>query len=88
MLLQDEPYEFVVTRNGAEGVAKALESRPDLVLMDVVMPKMDGFEAVKQLRNNLQTSRVPIIMVTTKSAAESMEAGYVNGCSDYIGQTD
>ncbi len=84
MLLQDEPYEFVVTRNGAEGVAKALESRPDLVLMDVVMPKMDGFEAVKQLRNNLQTSRVPIIMVTTKSAAESMEAGYVNGCSDYI----
>lgn len=84
MLLRDEPYELIIARDGTEGVAKALETHPDLILMDVVMPKMDGFEAVKQLRDNSTTSHVPIVMVTSRSEAESMETGYLNGCSDYI----
>jgi CheY-like chemotaxis protein len=84
LFLRDEPYELIVARDGAEGVAKALDTHPDLILMDVVMPKMDGFEAVKQLRDNSKTSQVPIVMVTTQSEAESMETGYLNGCSDYI----
>src|SRR5262245_28965319 len=84
MILRPESYEIVLARNGVEGVAKALESAPDLILMDVVMPEMDGFQAVKQLRDHSQTSAVPIVMVTTKVEAESMEAGYESGCSDYI----
>lgn len=84
MLLQNEPYELVVAKDGVEGVAKALEFHPDLILMDVVMPRMDGFEAVRQLRDNRKTCAVPIVMVTTQSEADSMEVGYVNGCSDYI----
>lgn len=79
-----ENYELILARDGEEGVAKALATRPDLILMDVVMPKMDGFEAVKKLRDNAQTRAVPIVMVTSKGEMESMEAGYENGCSDYI----
>ena len=78
MILAKNSYELVLARDGEEGVAKALATRPDLILMDIVMPKMDGFEAVKKIRD------VPIVLVTRNGEAESMEAGYENGCSDYI----
>lgn len=84
MILAEHSYELILARDGEEGVAKALATRPDLILMDVVMPKMDGFEAVRKLRDNSQTRAVPIVMVTSKGEMESMEAGYENGCSDYI----
>ena len=84
MILEKSSYELVMARNGEEGVAKALETRPDLILMDVVMPKMNGFEAVRHIRENVQTRGVPIVMVTSKAEAESMETGYESGCSDYI----
>jgi DNA-binding response OmpR family regulator len=84
MILQKNSYELVTARDGAEGVAKAIETRPDLILMDVIMPNLDGFEAVKQLRENPQTSNVPIVMVTSRAEAESLETGYETGCSDYI----
>jgi DNA-binding response OmpR family regulator len=84
MILAKNSYELILARDGEEGVAKALATRPDLILMDIVMPKMDGFEAVKKLRDNAQMRGVPIVMVTSKGEAESMEAGYENGCSDYI----
>ena len=84
MILAKSSYELILARDGEEGVAKALTTQPDLILMDVVMPKMNGFEAMKQLRENAQTRSVPIVMVTSKAEAESMEAGYQTGCSDYI----
>jgi DNA-binding response OmpR family regulator len=84
MILANEPYELLVARDGAEGVARALACNPDLILMDVVMPRMSGFEALRELRNNQRTSTVPVVMVTTKAEAESIETGYATGCSDYI----
>jgi DNA-binding response OmpR family regulator len=84
MILQQDRYEVVMARDGQEGVKKALKLKPDLILMDVIMPKLDGFEAVKRLREHPDTRRVPIIMVTSKAEAESMETGYECGCSDYI----
>ncbi|HXK28084.1 MAG TPA: response regulator [Candidatus Binatia bacterium] len=84
MILQKESYEIVMARDGKEGIKKAVEMKPDLILMDVVMPKMNGFEAVKWLRQREETKSVPIVMVTTEAEMESMEAGYVCGCSDYV----
>ena len=84
MILAKEPYELLIARDGAEGVARALESIPDLILMDVVMPRMGGFEALRQLRGNQRTSAVPVVMVTTKAEADSIETGYASGCNDYI----
>ncbi|HEX9264787.1 MAG TPA: response regulator [Candidatus Binatia bacterium] len=84
MILEPNSYELITARDGEEGIAKALQSKPDLILMDVVMPKMDGFEAVKRLREHQQMRAVPVVMVTSKAEAESMEAGYQSGCNDYI----
>lgn len=84
MMLESDGYEFITARDGEEGVSKALDHKPDLILMDVVMPKMDGFEAVRRLREHRDTRRVPVVMVTSKAEAESLEAGYVCGCNDYI----
>lgn len=84
LILANQPYEIVLARDGAEGVERALEINPDLILMDVVMPKMSGFEALRQLRGHQRTSAVPIVMVTTDAEAESIETGYASGCSDYI----
>ena len=84
MILQKESYQVVMARDGQEGIAKAMEVKPDLILMDVVMPNMNGFEAVRWLRQQEETKSVPIVMVTTKAEMESMEAGYESGCSDYV----
>ena len=84
MILAKEPYELLIARDGAEGVARALESIPDLILMDVVMPRMGGFEALRQLRGNQRTRAVPVVMLTTKAEADSIETGYASGCNDYI----
>ncbi len=84
MILKKEPYQLITAKNGMEGVERALQTRPDLILMDVVMPEMNGFEAVKRLRQEEATRTVPIVMVTTQAEAESMEAGYQSGCNDYV----
>ncbi len=84
MILKKQPYQLITAKNGREGVEKALEIRPDLILMDVIMPQMNGFEAVRWLRQRDATSSVPIIMVTSQAEADSMETGYESGCNDYI----
>ena len=84
MILRHEPVDVVEATEGEEGVRTALSERPDLILMDVVMPKMNGFEACRRLRSVKATRSTPIIMVTTRSEEENIETGYASGCSDYI----
>ena len=84
MILKGEPYELLVAGDGLQAVDLALEERPDLILLDVVMPVMDGFEACRQLRAREATRTVPIIMVTTRGAEEHVETGFESGCSDYV----
>jgi DNA-binding response OmpR family regulator len=84
MILSKSEYDVVTARDGIEGVEKALRERPDLILMDVVMPRMDGFEAVRKLREDDSTRAIPVIMVTTRGELQSVETGYASGCSDYV----
>ncbi len=84
MILKAGSYEVAMARDGREGVAKALALKPDLILMDVIMPEMDGIQAIRKLRASKQTRSIPILIVTTKGEEESMETGYLSGCSDYI----
>jgi len=84
MILKAEPYELVVAKNGQQAVEMAREEKPDLVLLDVVMPIMDGFEACKQLRASETTRATPIIMVTTRGEQQHVEVGFENGCTDYV----
>jgi DNA-binding response OmpR family regulator len=83
-ILRNGPYEILTATNGEEGVLIAAEQMPDLILLDVIMPKMGGFEACKLLRGTRATSEIPIIMVTTRGEAANVEAGWANGCTDYV----
>ena len=83
-ILRNGPYEILTATNGEEGVLKAAEQMPDLILLDVIMPKMGGFEACRLLRSTRATSQIPIIMVTTRGEAANVEAGWANGCTDYV----
>jgi DNA-binding response OmpR family regulator len=84
MVLRGHAYEIVTAKNGREAVAVAILEKPDLVLLDVVMPEMNGFEACRELRQLEATRDVPIIMVTTKGEEQNVETGFESGCSDYI----
>jgi DNA-binding response OmpR family regulator len=84
MILSKSEYDVVTARDGLEGVEKARCEHPDLILMDVVMPRMDGFEAVRKLREDEATRGIPVIMVTTRGELQSVETGYASGCSDYV----
>jgi CheY-like chemotaxis protein len=77
-------YQCVTAADGQEAVEKADLERPDLILMDVVMPRMNGFEACKMMRKQASTREIPIVLVTTRSEESYMEAGFQSGCNDYI----
>ena len=84
LLLQDGPYELLSATSGQEAVETALSVHPELILMDVVMPGMDGFEVCRRLRSEEATRATPIILVTTRGGSDSVERGYESGCSDYV----
>lgn len=84
MLLESGPFDLITAQDGREAVDKALAEHPDLILLDVVMPEMDGFEACRTLRANQATAATPIIMVTTRGQEAHMESGFSAGCSDYV----
>jgi len=84
MILSKANYDIVVAKNGADGVDRAVAERPDLVLLDVVMPKMNGFEACTAMRARHETEKTPIIMVTTRGEGSSVETGFAAGATDYI----
>jgi CheY-like chemotaxis protein len=84
MILKKGHYDLVTADNGEEAVQKAVAEIPDLILMDVVMPKMTGFEACRELRKREATRAIPIIMITTRGEAANVEAGFESGCIDYL----
>jgi len=84
MILSKSPYQLVTASDGQEGFDKAVAERPDLILLDVIMPRMDGFEVCRRLRERDETRAVPVIMVTTRGELKSVETGYQSGCTDYI----
>ena len=77
-------YELVSASDGKEAVEKAHEERPDLILMDIVMPRMTGLEACRILKKDKQTQKIPIILLTTRGEEQYVQEGYASGCSDYL----
>ena len=84
MMLHEGTYDLVTAKDGEECVEKALAERPDLILLDVVMPKIDGFETCRRLRAEEATRGTPVIMVTTRGESQNMEKAFEAGCSDYV----
>ena len=83
-ILRNDPYVLLTASNGEEAVQKAVTLQPDLILLDVIMPRMNGFEACRRIRENEASKHIPIIMVTTRGEAANVETGWVSGCTDYV----
>ncbi len=82
--LLSRSYDVVTATDGVAGLAAALAHRPDLILLDVLMPGMNGFQVLAALRAREETRAVPVIMVTSRGELESVEAGYRGGASEYV----
>jgi CheY-like chemotaxis protein len=84
MILAKGAYDIVVARDGDEAIAKARSEKPDVILLDVVMPKLDGLMACKEIHGDPQTAHIPIIMVTTRGEEHNVETAFRNGAVDYV----
>src|SRR5580765_6784609 len=84
MILEEDKYQIVVATDGEEGVRVARAERPDLVLLDVMMPRMSGFDVLRALRADDDLRHVPIIMVTTRGEMPDVMEGYESGCNEYV----
>lgn len=84
VLLQKAGYLVRVARNGEEALQAVAEAVPDLILLDAMMPKRDGFDVCQQLRANPATRHLPIIMLTAKSRDVERQKGMALGATDYI----
>ncbi|MDJ0806979.1 MAG: response regulator [Gammaproteobacteria bacterium] len=83
-ILEKQGYSTEIARDGQEGIDVARRVRPDLILMDVVMPVLNGFQATRKLRNDPETSNIPIIMVTTKDQQTDINWGKRQGANEYL----
>jgi type IV pilus assembly protein PilB len=83
-VLSEANYEVILATDGEEALAKVYRDLPDLIISDVVMPKLDGLELVKKLKGQLQTSIIPVILLTSKDEVDSEVEGLDAGADDYI----
>ncbi|MGH7826862.1 MAG: response regulator [Candidatus Binatia bacterium] len=77
-------YDVVVAKDGVEAVESAMSLRPDLIIMDMMMPRMDGFEAVSELRRHSETKTIPILAVTAMAGPEGRKKCLAVGCDEYL----
>lgn len=84
LMLQRQGYEIAAATNGQQGLDKALEDKPKLILLDVMMPDMDGYEVARRLRENPVTVDIPILMFTAKTQLDDKVAGFEVGADDYL----
>ena len=83
-ILRKERYELVTASDGEQALEVAAAEHPDLILMDVIMPRKTGFEACRELKRREDTKGIPVILVTTRGEGENVEAGFQSGCNDYV----
>jgi len=83
-VLESAGHEVFAAENGADGIELAVNEHPDLILMDVVMPEMSGFQATRKLSRRKETANIPVIFVTTKDQDSDRIWGMRQGAADYI----
>jgi len=81
--LEPEGFEVVVATDGADGLARAVADKPDLVLMDMSLPVVDGWEATRRMKADPATARIPVIALTAHAMLGDRERALDAGCDDY-----
>ena len=82
--LEDHGFEIMVARNGQMGIKRARYAQPDLILLDVRMPNIDGFETCRRLKANTTTNNIPVIFMTALTSTEDKVKGFAVGAVDYV----
>jgi twitching motility two-component system response regulator PilH len=83
-MLEKHGHTVLKAENGADGVALARQEKPDVVLMDIVMPGLNGFQATRQLSKDAATSHIPVVIITTKDQETDKVWGRRQGAKDYL----
>jgi len=83
-MMEKMGHAVITAENGEQGVSTAKDTQPDLILMDVVMPGINGFQATRQLHKNEQTKNIPVIIVSTKDQATDKMWGQRQGAKGYV----
>jgi len=89
LVLESKPYEVIVAYNGDEGLAKARRDNPDLIILDIIMPIKDGFNAAEELKKDSELSKIPVLMLTSFSqkvgeTTLSVSQGLTLDTEDYV----
>lgn len=87
-ILEEKNYQVFLASNGQEGLEKALTLKPDLIVLDVYLPGIDGFEVCKQLKADLQLRSIPVIMFSNESKLTNMVTAYETGADYYVVKGD
>jgi len=82
--LQKEGYDVISAHDGPSGLAIALAKQPDLIVLDIMMPGIDGFEVFRRLKADQRTANIPVIMLTAKADSPSVAKGWMEGVDNYI----
>jgi len=84
LMLERQGYQIAVASNGTIGLSKAASEQPDLILLDVMMPDMDGYQVTERLRSDSSLSHIPIVMFTAKTMVDDKVRGFESGVDDYL----
>lgn len=82
--LELQGYQVIIASNGVETVRKALSERPDLIILDILMPEMDGYEVMRLLKNSEETSAIPVIVLTAYASDTGALVSWLEGAEGYL----
>ena len=85
-MLEKKGYRFIEAREGEKGVSLAEKEKPDLIIMDIQLPDIDGLEAVRRIRASEADGKIPIVAVTSYAMVGDKEKALASGCNGYIGK--
>jgi CheY-like chemotaxis protein len=84
MMLRGGGYRLSTACDGEDALKKVEQDRPDLIILDIMMPVLNGIDTCKHLKSNADTMDIPVVMVTTKGEPEMVEKAFEAGCNDYL----
>jgi CheY-like chemotaxis protein len=86
--LIQEGYEVSVAKDGVEGLEKMQEARPDLILLDIIMPRMGGFEVMEEMANNEELKRIPVVVISNSGQPVELDRAKRLGAKDWLIKTE